>query len=174
MLLGGDRSHIDVKHRGKVYRFVNTHLEAFSGFGCNPDGTPSLAPPFVRNRQATELVGLLADSPHPIVLAGDLNARPADPCDAMAIFGAAGYVDAWAEAVPGVPAFTSGQTDDLDNVPSQLDHQVDYVLYRGPGLLNAVLGSGDILGDELDDRSPSGLWPSDHAGLFVTMHIAKP
>ncbi len=167
-------SYIDVKLRGKEYRFLTTHLEAFSPFGCDAAGGPSLADPFVRNRQAVELVALLADSPHPVVLSGDLNARPDEPCDAMAILGAAGFVDAWAEAMPGVPAPTAGQTDDLDNFPSQLDHQVDYVLYRGPGVLNSVAGSGEILGDQPEDRTAAGLWPSDHAGLYVTMHIARP
>ena len=167
-------SYIDVKHRGKVYRFVNTHLEAFAPFGCNDVGGPSLEFPFVRAQQATELVNMLSFSPYPVVLSGDLNSLPDNPCDAMAIFYDAGFLDAWAVAMPGIPALTSGQTDDLDNVPSQLTHQVDYVLYNSPDVLNAVVGSGEILGEELDDRTPSGLWPSDHAGLSVTMHIAKP
>ncbi len=167
-------SYVDIKLRGKVYRFVNTHLEAFSPFGCDADGRPSLAAPFVRNRQAAELVAIVADARHPLVLSGDLNAAPDQPCDAMAIFAGAGFIDAWAEAMPGIPANTAGQTDDLDNVPSLLDHQVDYVLYRGPGVLNSVAGSGQILGDQLEDRTPSGRWPSDHAGLYVTMHIARP
>ncbi len=166
-------SSIDVKVRGKEYRFVNTHLEAFSGFGCE-NGEPSLAEPFVRNRQAKELVDLLGASPYPVVLAGDLNALPDNPCDAMPIFYEAGYKDAWAEAMPGIPAYTAGQTDDLDNNPSQLDHQVDYVLFSDPDTLDSVDGSGVIIGEEPDDRTASGLWPSDHAGLFVAMHIAKP
>jgi len=167
-------SYIDVKIRGKEYRFVNTHLEAFSTFACDASGGPSLAAPFVRSRQATELVDMLAGSPNPVVLSGDLNAAPDEPCDAMAIFYGAGFLDAWAVAMPGIPAHTAGQTDDLDNDPSQLDHQVDYVLYDTPSMLNSVEGSGEILGDEPEDRTPSGLWPSDHAGLYVTMHIAKP
>jgi endonuclease/exonuclease/phosphatase family metal-dependent hydrolase len=167
-------SYADIKLRGKVYRFANTHLEAFSPFGCDAAGDPSLEFPFVRNQQAKELVDLLASSPYPVVLAGDLNARPDNPCDAMAIFAAAGFLDAWAVAMPGIPAFTSGQTDDLDNVPSLLDHQVDYVLYDTSAVLDVLAGSGEILGEELDDRTPSGLWPSDHAGLAVTMHIARP
>lgn len=167
-------SYIDVKLRGKVYRFVNTHLEAFSPFGCDTAGGPALEPPFVRNQQAAELVAMLDDSPHPVVLSGDLNAAPDEPCDAIAIFAASGFVDAWAEAMPGIPANTAGQTDDLDNLPSLLDHQVDYVLYNGPGVLNSVAGTGEILGDQPEDRTPSGLWPSDHGGLYVTMHIARP
>jgi endonuclease/exonuclease/phosphatase family metal-dependent hydrolase len=139
----------------------------------DPDGQPSLDAPFVRNRQAAELVAVLAASAVPVVLSGDLNAAPDDECDAVQIFRDAGFLDAWAEAMPGVPAHTAGQTDDLDNVPSTLDHQIDYVLFNRPERLRAVDGSGVILGEELDDRTPSGLWPSDHAGLAVTLQVTK-
>ncbi|MDH3684311.1 MAG: endonuclease/exonuclease/phosphatase family protein [Acidimicrobiia bacterium] len=167
-------SYIDVRQRGgKRYRFVNTHLEAWSEADCDAVGRPSLAEPFVRNRQAAELVELLAGSPQPVVLSGDLNAAPDDPCDAFQIFRDAGFVDGWAEAMPGIPAPTAGQTDDLDNVPSTLDHQIDYVLFNRPDRLRAVPGSGEILGEELDDRTPSGLWPSDHAGLAVTLRFVR-
>jgi hypothetical protein len=27
----------------------------------------------------------------------------------------------------------------------------------------------DVVGDELGDRTPSGLWPSDHAGVVATL-----
>ncbi len=42
------------------------------------------------------------------------------------------------------------------------------------GYVDAVAGSGDIVGEELNDRTDSGLWPSDHAAVVVTLHIAKP
>lgn len=164
-------SHVDIKQQGRTYRFVNTHLEAFSPSGCDPDGRPSLAAPFVRNQQAAELVETMASSPFPIVLSGDLNASPDDPCDAIQIFRDAGFLDAWAESMPGISAYTSGQSDDLDNVPSELDHQVDYVLFNEPGVLSSVVGSGEVVGDKLGDRTSSGLWPSDHAGLAVTMQV---
>jgi hypothetical protein len=37
-----------------------------------------------------------------------------------------------------------------------------------------VTGSGAIVREELADRTPSGLWPSDHAGVVLTLHLAKP
>jgi len=127
-----------------------------------------------------ELVEIVSASPYPVVLAGDLNLYPqgARPEDAAAwnLLAGEGFVDAWVESGGDVPAFTAGQSDDLDNVPSRLDNRVDFVLHNADGYIDAVPGSGDIVGEELDDRTATTppLWPSDHAGVVVTLHIAKP
>jgi hypothetical protein len=34
--------------------------------------------------------------------------------------------------------------------------------------------AAEVLGEELDDRTPAGLWPSDHAGVVATLHLARP
>jgi hypothetical protein len=73
----------------------------------------------------------------------------------------------------GTSGYTAGQTDDLTNVPSTIDHTVDYILHTD-GAMVSVTGSGAIVGEELADRTPSGLWPSDHAGVVLTLHLAKP
>jgi len=146
-----------VKLRGKTVRFVNTHLEAFSTT--------------VRNQQARELAAALAGSADPVVLVGDLNSQPDDTAGAYGTFAAAGYVDAWVVVHGPEGGFTAGQTELLDNVPSKLDHRIDYVLYQPRGI-EAV--AAEVLGEELDDRTPSGLWPSDHAGVVATLHLAHP
>jgi endonuclease/exonuclease/phosphatase (EEP) superfamily protein YafD len=149
-------SAVDVKLRGKTVRFVNTHLEAFSVA--------------VRNQQAWELAAALAGSADPVVLVGDLNSEPDDTAGAYGIFAAAGYGDAWVVHGPE-GGFTAGQTELLDNVPSKLDHRIDYVLYQPRGV-EAV--AAEVIGEELDDRTPTGLWPSDHAGVVATLHLAHP
>jgi endonuclease/exonuclease/phosphatase family metal-dependent hydrolase len=150
-------SAVDVKMRGKTVRFANTHLEAFS--------TP------VRNAQGRELAAALAASSHPVVLVGDLNSRPDDTAGAYGTFTAAGYADSWTVVHSPNGGFTSGQSELLEDVPSLLDHRIDYVLYqpRGVEALQA-----DVIGDELNDRTFSGLWPSDHAGVAATLHLARP
>jgi endonuclease/exonuclease/phosphatase family metal-dependent hydrolase len=153
-------STVDIKYRGKSYRFANTHLEAFSVQ--------------VRNLQAQELAASLASSPLPVVLAGDLNSLPTDTAGAYGTMLRAGFVDAWVEAMGGVPGFTAGQSAELTNVPSAIDHTVDYVMHNRDGFVDALPGSGDVVGEELDDRTPSGLWPSDHAGVEVDLRIARP
>jgi endonuclease/exonuclease/phosphatase family metal-dependent hydrolase len=150
-------SAVDVKVRGKTVRFANTHLEAFS--------TP------VRNAQGTELAAALATATHPVVLVGDLNSRPDDTAGAYGTFAAAGYADAWPVVHGPDGGFTSGQSELLDNVPSLLDHRIDYVLYQ-PRAVEAL--EADVIGDELDDRTFTGLWPSDHAGVVATLHLARP
>jgi endonuclease/exonuclease/phosphatase family metal-dependent hydrolase len=151
---------VDVKFRGKPYLVANTHLEAFNGF--------------IRTLQAQELAASLDASALPVVLLGDLNSEPGNLADSYGVMLRAGFVDGWIEAMDGTPGFTAGQTDDLNNVPSLIDHTVDYVMHNEDGFVDAVAGSGDIVGEELDDRTPSGLWPSDHAGIALTMHIADP
>ena len=153
-------SSVDVKLRGKSFRFVNTHLEAFH--------------PLIRQLQAAQLIGWMDDSPLPIILAGDLNTVRGDPAGAYGMFIGAGFVDAWVDAMPGDPGYTSGQAADLMG-PSMLDHAIDFVMYDTPSFLDAATDSGEIIGEEdPEDRTPSGLWPSDHAGVDVTIHIARP
>ena len=150
-------SAVEVKLRGKTVRFVNTHLEAFSTT--------------VRNQQARELAAALAGSAAPVVLVGDLNSAPDDSAGAYGTFAAAGYVDAWMVVHGPEGGFTAGQSELLDNVPSKLDHRIDYVLYQPRGV-EAV--AAEVLGEELEDRTPTGLWPSDHAGVVATLHLAHP
>jgi endonuclease/exonuclease/phosphatase family metal-dependent hydrolase len=150
-------SAVDVKLRGKTVRFANTHLEAFSTT--------------VRNEQARELAAALAGSASSVVLVGDLNSQPDDTVGAYGTFAAAGYVDAWVVVHGPEGGSTAGQTELLDNVPSKLDHRIDYVLYQPRG---AEAVAAEVPGEELDDRTPTGLWPSDHAGVVATLHLAHP
>jgi endonuclease/exonuclease/phosphatase family metal-dependent hydrolase len=168
-LLGGAAivrgwASVDVKVRGKSLRFVDTHLEAFSAG--------------VRALQAQELAGILAASPLPVVLVGDLNSRPTDAAGAYGILtGSVGLDDAWVAVHGPAGGYTSGQTDDLDLPDSRLDHRIDYVLYQ-PAVIGAV--AAEVVGEEQADRTPPlpgapfGLWPSDHAGVVATLHLARP
>jgi len=44
------------------------------------------------------------------------------------------------------------------------------VLLRGGFGVRAA----DVLGDHPDDRTPLGLWPSDHAGVAATLVLPHP
>ncbi|MEV6105058.1 endonuclease/exonuclease/phosphatase family protein [Streptomyces sp. NPDC051940] len=152
-------SAVDVTVRGKTFRFANTHLEAFG-------------PAAVRNAQAQELAAALGTSPHPVVLAGDLNSRPTDTAGAYGTMAAAGLADAWLGS-GGDPdgGWTSGQTDSLLD-PSRITHRIDYVLADPDGI---GFVSAEVIGEEESDRSsPTGFWPSDHAGVVAVLRLAKP
>lgn len=147
-------SAVDVEVQGKTIRLANTHLEAFEAT--------------IRTLQAAELRVRLAHSPYPVVLLGDLNSVPTDTAGAYGIFTRTGYHDAWAVVQGPEGGFTVRQTPELDNVPSKLDHRIDYVLYEPKGL---EATAATVIGEELEDRTPAGRWPSDHAGLVVRLHL---
>ena len=160
-------STVDVTVDGATVRVANTHLEAFSSQ--------------VRNLQGAELKASLATSPHPVVLAGDLNSAPTDSMGAYGAMQSIGLADAWTVAEGPAGGFTSGQTDPLTNVPSQIDHRIDYVLYDPDGSPGLRAIDAEVLGEELDDRATSTLtsparllWPSDHAGVVATLHVGRP
>jgi hypothetical protein len=143
-------------------RFVNAHLEP-----------ASLA---VQQAQASELIDALQDETLPVVLVGDLN-TPAPDGPTYNMFLDALYLDAWDKrSNPGDdPGFTANHDGDLRNDIVHLEKRIDLVLVRNRpgGAPRSVLGSvfGIVVGDELQDRTPSGLWPSDHAGVVARMVI---
>jgi endonuclease/exonuclease/phosphatase family metal-dependent hydrolase len=157
---------VDLGVRGAWFRIFDTHLEAFH--------------PLVRLGQVGELVGLMSDAPYPVVLSGDLNIYPegsrAEDQAAWDALRRAGFVDAWVESGGQVPAYTAGQPEDVDcSMPSTLDNTVDFVLHDADDIVDAVRHSGDIVGEEPGDCSTGTppLWPSDHAGVVVGLHIPE-
>ena len=147
---------VDVKVRGKSFRFVTTHLETFS--------------PLVQVNQANELLKGPGATDLPVIFTGDFNSCATPPClDQTPTYGnliAAGLVDAWTLGGSGV-GFTCCQAEDLLNPASTLDERIDFVLFRGP----FTVVDADLVGDTLVDRTPSGLWPSDHAGVVTTLQF---
>ena len=165
---------VDVTVRDGTFRLFDTHLEAFGQSPLRDE---------VRNPQAVELTARVAASPHPVVVAGDLNARPtlceswrqppqAQDANVVAYrtLEAAGLRESWPAAHPDrpcVPAgWTSGQ-DDLRGGDSRT-HRIDHVFVDASF---RVLRSR-VVGDETFERSrPGGLWPSDHAGSLAAIRL---
>ena len=140
---------VDVKIRGKSFRLITTHLEAFS--------------PLVRNAQAAELLAGPADTTLPVVAIGDFNSGPGTDLGAYGIMAGGGFADAW----PGGPGLTCCHANDLHNANAPLTKRVDLVLTRG----GFETVSEQVVGADLSDRTPSGLWPSDHAGVVATLRL---
>jgi len=146
-------------------RFVNTHLEPFV--------------PFLNSFQTQELIGVIdflnSLDPRRTILVGDINSDPrsvTDPTNFLnpsyALLTSAGYVDTWLlRSGPTRPGFTCCQNSDLLNAQSVLDERIDVVFVRNeaPRKVNAL-----VLGEDVDeDKTPSGLWTSDHAGVVSRM-----
>jgi endonuclease/exonuclease/phosphatase family metal-dependent hydrolase len=141
---------IDVSRHGREFRFVTTHLESFSGA--------------VRNAQATQLLSGPAATDLPVVLVGDMNSGPGGDPGAYGILTGA-LQDAWSAGA----GLTCCHADDLHDPNPTLRERVDLVLTRG----GFETVSAAVVGDQLADRTPSGLWPSDHAGVVTTLRLPK-
>ena len=140
---------VDVKIRGKSFRLVTTHLEAFS--------------PLVRNPQAAELLAGPAATNLPVVAVGDFNSGPGGDPTAYGILLNGGFSDAW----PDGAGLTCCHATDLHNASPVLTKRIDLVLTRG----GFETVSADVVGEEAADRTASGLWPSDHAGVVATLRL---
>jgi len=102
--------------------------------------------------------------------------REGSPYDQLLM---AGYLDAWEERLgprghANDPGFTCCQDKSLLNSVSELDKRID-LIWTSPSepLLGAheVLAHTTVIGDDPRDRTPSGLWPSDHAGVASKVHV---
>ena len=159
---GGGRPRNAVRSR---FRFVNTHLEAFSAF--------------FRQAQASALIasGIL-DANKPVVLVGDLNSDPDDPsispsppdpfptpnAAAYGLISDDGFVDR------GVDVNTCCHDDDLLNAPpADFSSRIDHVLTK-PALRQL---NGELTGADEELRTPTGLWPSDHGGVFSRLQLRR-
>jgi len=149
---------VDVKVRNKQFRFINTHLEQEGFFNQ------------VQVAQGNEILSGPANTTLPVILVGDYNSR-ADRTGTPTYSNltGAGFKDAWSATHPAELGNTFGNAPDLLNTTVNLTQRIDLVLFRES--LSAV--DADVVGDEPGDRTTSGLWPSDHAGLMATLGLGQ-
>ncbi len=122
----------------------------------------------MQQNQGDELLELLADETRPTVVLGDFNSDADGTGTATYTrIRTGGWDDAWNSAGGGSGP-TCCHADDLANDVVTLDQRIDLV-FLSPSDFD-VLGAA-IVGDELDDRTPSGLWPSDHAGVVIDLEL---
>ena len=160
-------SSVEAAIGGRTIRFIDTHLET-------QDALP------VQLGQAQQLLALLQSESLPTILSGDFNSDVfgQDPTRATPSYGmitGAGFVDSWLR--PGlVPAgLTCCQSETLDNPVTAFNQRIDFIFTRNMPRPMQVIGR-DVVGVAAADRTPGGLWPSDHGGVVATFVIppAKP
>jgi endonuclease/exonuclease/phosphatase family metal-dependent hydrolase len=150
--LHGGYVSVDAIVRGLPLRFVSVHLIPNAGT-------------IVKHTQ--ELLKLAADTTTlPLVFGGDFNTTADDPSNPSYVIYQtlinAGLTDAWNPLRPGL---TCCQDPNLLNARSQLSHRIDLILFSGAFAVEDI----NLIGNKPSDRTPSGLWPSDHAGIVATL-----
>ena len=100
-----------------------------------------------------------------MILLGDFNTQAVDGA-AYQLLRGAGYTDVWRADSAG---YTCCQAPDLRNAESTLDQRIDQVFIKG--LRQDAAISASIVGDRLADKTPAGLWPSDHAGVVAHLPV---
>lgn len=161
---------VEATVKERTYLFVTTHLEP-------AEPAPGVVAPGIQEAQAAELAALLAPEDLPVVLTGDFNsAADGSTTASYGRFVEAGYVDLWTVGRRRGTGHTCCQTPDLTDPASHLDERVDVIFYRDEATAadGPIHGSvhAELVGEEAEDRTPSGLWPSDHAGVVATLRAA--
>lgn len=141
----------------RQFRFVNTHLEAF---GADT----------IREAQAKELFapGGPLNTDKQVILVGDLNSgtearHNIHDTDQLAFAALLGF------GMHDNGAVQSCCYSDLFDPTQVFDHTVDHVLTK-PALRTH---KAYVTGNDPSERTPSGLWPSDHGGVVSTLNIPK-
>ena len=148
---------VDGKLAGRKFRFVSTHLEAYS--------------PAVADQQMQELLmksGPLGSKKRHSILVGDFNSAPGPNAndrgttrDANAYYSAidAGFRN------PLPTRKTCCFADDLHQTTAKLETWIDHVLVRPKikAVKSGIVGTKQV----------GGLYPSDHAGIFATLRLKK-
>ena len=146
---------VEMSVGGSVIRIVNTHLEIEAAAQ-------------VQEAQAQELIDLLTPETHPVLLLGDFNSAANVLTTRSYGLLTSGFHDAWVERYPTDSGLTCCQASDLLNATSTLDQRVDFVFWRSPAV---GVTRVDAIGAAPADRTTSGLWPSDHAGVVATLIV---
>ncbi|MGD8762649.1 MAG: hypothetical protein PVG87_10115, partial [Desulfobacteraceae bacterium] len=149
-------------------RFFNTHLEVKL-----PDPYQPLSA-LIQSAQATELITLIGlqnyfDPPMgPVIVVGDINSSPEDETVVIGPFTIvppytqfvlSGYADVWTLR-PGKPKGLTCCYDEDLSITADLYERIDVIFSSAePDRVKA-----NVVGNDEADRTPSGLWPSDHAG----------
>jgi hypothetical protein len=150
---------IDVKLRGKRFRFITTHLDALA-----PGGV-------VSGPQAQELLAGPAKTSLPVILSGDMNSGLTSSPAAYEAFLAGGLTDSWTAAGLGAPPLSCCHLapNDLASDPTATyTEDLDHIFTRGD---LSVLDE-HLVGNLAPNHPPASfIWPSDHAGMVATLRI---
>ncbi|MGN6187479.1 MAG: hypothetical protein ACTHOE_01155 [Conexibacter sp.] len=167
---------VDVRAGVKRVRFIDTHLESESSDVAYAQAAELLAgPASPSNGWATILAcDCNSDPLNASVKPGETHAHQ-DPY--LLLTGAGGFHDEWLLFAPAEAGFTSGLSELVNDSPeaaaAEFNHRIDFIFgRRADGSPMPVLRAW-VTGKDPADRTPptpiGRLWPSDHAGVVVTL-----
>ena len=146
---------VDATVENRTFRFVSTHLEQ----GAFEE---------VQVAQGNELLQTLSEVSLPVVLVGDFNsAADGITTGTYGNLVATGLVDVWKQAYPYRRGFTCCFDEELLSPAGNFNRRIDHMFVRD----DFTVVNARILGRDRDRRSPSGLWPSDHAGMVASLRL---
>lgn len=175
---------VDVNIKGNDFRFVNTHLEVRSAPG-------SVCRVFQAAQMQELIFNINALSVHfgskPIVMIGDFNSSPEDEKGVSDVPGMglilyvppytqavdAGYLDAWLEQKKYDDGYTFGFDEYISDPTAELTTRID-LIFLDPKDLEIDKVKATVVGNNVEDMTPSGLWPSDHAGVVTKVKFLTP
>lgn len=159
---------VTAKIKNQNYRFVNTHLE-------DADQGGELLK--IQMAQATELLLRLARVKIPVILVGDFNSAAHDEPTYRLITLRKRFKDTWLmnEQVNNLDGYTYGHDLDLLNPTQNFWKRIDYIFVRNGWRkyknMKLKKVSAEVVGDEIGDKTDSGLWPSDHGGVAAELEF---
>jgi len=168
----------DVQVGAKTVRVINTHLESQTSIYALMQAQELLAPGGPANAPGKTVVVLCDCNSDPV----NHTTKPPDPTphsapyDLMTAPGA--LTDEWLQFAPDQaceddlpePGCTSGLSESVDDADtSTIDHRIDLVLARGADGQALPADQGSTVGIDPANRSTTGLWPSDHAGVVLRL-----
>lgn len=168
---------IDVNVKGADYRFVNTHLEVGGS-------EPFISLQAIQMNELTQVVNATTLPETPVIMVGDFNSSPEDqPFDSVFGIGTlyppylqavgSGYNDLWLSKKKPKDGFTCCFAPDLSDEDAVLYERIDHIFFD-PKAREITKLKAKVVGDSNADMTDtSGLNPSDHAGVFGKIKLAK-
>jgi endonuclease/exonuclease/phosphatase family metal-dependent hydrolase len=156
----------DVKVGAKKVRFINTHLEAFGSDHALAQAKELLAGPADQHGTTTIIACDCNSDPLESRLSNGVEHRA--PYDLIVD---SGFTDQWLHWKPASEGSTSGLSERVnDPTPARFDHRIDMIFAHTPSGKPLDVTAGQVTGTQPTDRDPvTGLWPSDHGGVVLTL-----
>ena len=172
----------DINVRGSEYRFVNTHLETGGS-------EPYISLQAVQMNELMQVIEATTMPDTPVILLGDFNSSPNElpftstsgipgldglplvPPYLQAVY--SGYADLWLSKPKARDGFTCCFDAAVSDDELQLYERIDHIFFHPKDRDIKKLKIKRVGQSNADMTDVSGLYPSDHAGLFAKIKLEK-